>query len=156
MAEDKKEPIEVSLTELECLKLENKEVRATALKQQLVAQVEKKYAAVIALETKQVLDTHPGVKLAERAVAEVTNEVLTSLQDRLPEGYAVDVLRWENGRAYASFDPKRAKQRIPEKVEEPSAEVQAPSPAPEEPAEAGAESEDAGATPDAPAEAAPN
>jgi hypothetical protein len=153
MAEDKKEPIEVSLTELERAKLEAKELRATMVKQQLAAQVEKKYAAVIALETKQHLDTHPGVRLAERAVAAVTNEVLSSLQDRLPEGYAVDVLRWENGKAYASFDPSRAKQKVaaPEDAPVPAA---APEIAEEE--QALPATMEAEATPEAEAEAQPN
>jgi hypothetical protein len=112
--ESSKGPIELPLSELQCLRLELRETKVNALKQQLASSVREKYAPVIALETKQLIDQHVGVKMAELALNKAINQTLEELGDQLPPGFAVKSLEWERSKATALYDVAQAKQRVPE------------------------------------------
>lgn len=115
---DSKQTGNVPLTELQCRKLEAAELNVTLVKERIVAEVQRKYAVLQAIESRERLAASVEVRAANMRLDAVTNEVLGELTQALPEGHAAVLLEWEKGLAHTEYNPAQATQRLPA-LEEP-------------------------------------
>jgi len=105
--------VELALNELQVFKLQALDTKVKLERQAVVAQIEKKYAVSMALETQRALSQSVAVHVAEVELNAAVNQVVAELESTLGDGYAVKNLDWEKRQAVAEFDPAAHGKRLP-------------------------------------------